>query len=818
MRDNNLQIWAENILYPSLFQVADQAFPEFQFRKSRGAWISTTGKKVTGEDGRKGAVYLYPNNPYSFKDFTRGSKAITTYLIEQGRAKDWLDSLTLLSRLAGVGEPPINNPEEFKKHQDKQNLLEICSNYFIWSLESADSTTAQQIREYLKGRGYSDEKIKKMGVGYIPSQEKLYAKLKEEGYTEAQIQEALPIHEDKRIGSTHQLTVPYITGGRLQGFNFRVTGEPGKAPKYLLPKGMDKSSVFFNISPLKGDKDLVIVEGELDSLSASADGIENVVAVGGTSITESQIEDAIKRGAKKFTLCFDEGEAGAKATDKAISLILRLGGERIYIANLKGEDKDSDRDPDSIIKDEGVEALQRIIDTAEPYFNYRADNTVEEYKALQIDNILPEKKVDELLEKLVIIGGEIPQPVDRDRYINRLLQWGTMEQIGISRESLEVATDRIASNREKEAQSKELNTLLSRAKELHSKGDTDKALELLDSKTKEVKLRDKATEFSSLLVPTIEQDIKQRLRDKPESISSGYKIAGEELLLPSGAISIFSAPTSHGKTTFLINLALNTAKTTDKEIYFFSYEEDRDSILLNALNTYQGKELSRNNRRSIANYFTTDRLDFIKNDEVLKKDFIDSKNKFFRELIDTRKLNIHYSSYDSDTLIELIRYLYKNANPGAIFIDYIQLLNLPTGKYKTYSRQEEIKEIVIALKDIAVETGLPIILGAQFNREVTNQLRIHATKIGEAGDIERIANLIVGFYNNTFEPIASPEDRTQIQNKGVVIGSETIYATILKNRGGKVGGEEILQFNGNLGLIKNNDPLPFETGNSSNPF
>jgi len=74
----------------------------------------------------------------------------------------------------------------------------------------------------------------------------------------------------------------------------------------------------------------------------------------------------------------------------------------------------------------------------------------------------------------------------------------------------------------------------------------------------------------------------------------------------------------------------------------------------------------------------------------------------------------------------------------------VQLLNLPEGKYKTYSRQEEIKEICIALKDVAVETGLPIILGAQFNREVVNQLRIHATKIGEAGDIERIANLIVG--------------------------------------------------------------------------
>ena len=167
--------------------------------------------------------------------------------------------------------------------------------------------------------------------------------------------------------------------------------------------------------------------------------------------------------------------------------------------------------------------------------------------------------------------------------------------------------------------------------------------------------------------------------------------------------------------------------------------------------------------------------------------------------METRRLNIHYSSYNSDTLIEAIRYLHKHAKPGAILIDYIQLLNLPEGKYKTYSRQEEIKEICIALKDVAVETGLPIILGAQFNREVVNQLRLHPTKIGEAGDIERIANLIVGFWNNNFPQTATEGELKEIGS----ITPDTLYTTILKNRGGKVGLTELLTFNGNTGKIKN---------------
>ena len=106
------------------------------------------------------------------------------------------------------------------------------------------------------------------------------------------------------------------------------------------------------------------------------------------------------------------------------------------------------------------------------------------------------------------------------------------------------------------------------------------------------------------------------------------------------------------------------------------------------------------------------------------------------------------------------------------------------------------------LKDLAVETGLPIILGAQFNREVVNPLRIHATKIGEAGDIERIANVIVGFWNTNFKSNATDSEIKEIGNMGAY-EPNSMYAILLKNRGGKAGLEEIFEFNGNTGKIKN---------------
>jgi replicative DNA helicase len=495
----------------------------------------------------------------------------------------------------------------------------------------------------------------------------------------------------------------------------------------------------------------------------------SVISTPGESLKIENIQTAIG----EEVVINSPGSEAQEEILKAIDLILQTG-KRIYIK-------------------EGATELRE--------YRYQLRAIFNKYGTIQEERGgLTDRDRDSLLDEVVIVSTKL-QPIDRDVFLKEFIELEAIKELGISEESLSITVDRLTSTRDKEAQAKEFKKLLSEATQLQDKGETDKALELLDSKVKEVKLQDKATEFSNLLKPITESEIKERQANKPESLNSGYNIGGEPLLLPSGAISILTAPTSHGKTTFLINMALNVAQSNpNTETYLFSYEEDGDSILINTLNTYLDEEISSNNRRTLKSYFTTGSTEYIKSQS--RDYFTSTKDKFFRELIETRRLNIHYSSYNSDTLIEAIRYLHKHAKPGAIFIDYIQLLNLPEGKYKTYSRQEEIKEICIALKDVAVETGLPIILGAQFNREVVNQLKIHATKIGEAGDIERIANLIVGFWNNNFKPLATEGELNEINNKRATT-PDTLYTTILKNRGGRVGLEEILSFNGNTGKIKN---------------
>jgi DNA primase catalytic core len=796
---SNITDWIKYELYPTLFESIDTALPEFSFKRKGRNWVSSNKLKITGEEGDSiGKVYVWETAPGFIKDFTRETASIVDYVIKRDGG-EFIQAVKTLAEAVDLPLPKGDfNQESYHRYKDQATLLEDCNSYFIYCLEN--STGADEVRGYLYSRGYSDEDVKAMELGYIPDQEKLFKYLLSKGYSQSFIDEVVKLN--KGIGSTHRLTIPYRSGGSVKGFKFRTTGNA--TPKYLNSTGLDRIGGFFNLSGIKGDKDVVIVEGELDSLSATARGVENVVATGGSSISSDQVKDAIRRGAKSFTLCLDtepgKEEETAKRLTSAIEVILGERVNKVYIVTLTdlGGDK---TDPDRLIKESGVNAFREAIRGALPYYEYKLQETLSKYGKIEDERALQPKDIDNLLDEVVETASQISDATDRDRYKKLFTSLEAIKELGISEESLSITVDRLTSTRDKEAQAKEFKKLLSEATQLQDKGEIKKALELLDRKVKEVRLQDKATEFSSLMKPIKEEELKERQVNKPESLSSGYTIGGEPLLLPSGAISILTAPTSHGKTTFLINMALNVAQSNpNTETYLFSYEEDGDSILINTLNTYLDEEISSNNRRTLKSYFTTGSTEYIK---IQSRDyFTANKDKFFKELIETRRLNIHYSSYNSDTIIEAIRYLHKHAKPGAIFIDYIQLLNLPEGKYKTYSRQEEIKEICIALKDVAVETGLPIILGAQFNRTVVNQLHLHPTKIGEAGDIERIASLIVGFWNNNFTPLATEGELNEI-NKKEATTPNTLYATILKNRGGRVGLEEILSFNGNTGKIKN---------------
>lgn len=371
--------WINEELYPSLYDSIDIALPEHNFKRRGDGWYSNT--------------YL-DGSPHKRADKTKVKKAAPWCIFEEGGdikglvnyveerdSVDFIQAVRTLADVAGVNIPKGEvDKKAYQKHRDKATILEEAQSYFVFCLEK--SANAEEIRAYLASRGYSREDIEKMGLGYIPSQEQLRANLQKRGHKDTLIDETIKLH--KAIGDTHTLTIPFRSRGRLEGFVVRAiednprfdTGHNTggysiklRVPKYLLSAGLKRGESFFNISALKGDKDLVVVEGYLDALIAEARGVENVVALGGAKVTRDQVQDAIKRGAKSFTLCLDTDEAGRERVDKAIGLILEEGGVGVYIVTLPdlGGGK---TDPDNLIREKGIEAFEEAISKAHTWLEY----------------------------------------------------------------------------------------------------------------------------------------------------------------------------------------------------------------------------------------------------------------------------------------------------------------------------------------------------------------------------------------------------------------------------------------------------------------
>lgn len=126
-----------------------------------------------------------------------------------------------------------------------------------------------------------------------------------------------------------------------------------------------------------------------------------------------------------------------------------------------------------------------------------------------------------------------------------------------------------------------------------------------------------------------------------------------------------------------------------------------------------------------------------------------------------------------------IRSITQKEQFDAIVIDYLQLI-LPSGRYRG-NRVTEVGEISHALKAIATDMGIPVILLAQLNREIEgrNIKKPQMSDLRESGDIENDASIILFLWN---------EDEDDRSKKGYVVA---------KQRQGETS-EGKLIFNGDL--------------------
>lgn len=786
---SNITDWIKTELYPTLYESIDTALPEHNFKSYSGGWRSKTYLDSSPHKDRADKTVITKQAPGYILEQGGDTLSLVDYIMRRDNL-EFIPAVETLAKAVGLQLPKGDiDFNTYQRDKDQITLLESCNSYFIYCLEN--STGADEVRAYLSSRGYSDEDVKAMELGYIPDQDKLFKYLLSKGYSQSLIDEVVKLN--KGIGSTHKLTIPYRSGGSIKGFKFRAVGEA--TPKYLNSTGLDRLGGFFNLLGIKGDRDLVIVEGELDSLSATARGVNNIVATGGSSISSDQVRDAINKGAKSFSLCLDtepgKEEETAKRINSAIEVILGEGVNRVYIVTLPdlGGGK---TDPDRLIKESGVDAFKEAIRGALPYYEYYLQELLNKYAKIDEEKGLQPKDIDRLLDEVVELSYKIPEPTDRDRFKKLFTSLEAIKELGITEESLSITVDRLTSSKNKELRDKDLKKLLSEATQLQTKGDTDKALELLNKGVKETITKGAI----DLLPPPMNfNNLLDEIANLPPAYKTGYSSLDKFIGFTPGAITLIAGRPSHGKTTFMFNLLLEMSRLyKDESFYFFTYEEPVKNISVKLLNRLVATDLSQyyrevkdlskpTNYEFLKSYIKTRRTDI---------QAIEEAKKELQYLIDSQKIRVIDKNYSVEELYNLILYINKKERIGGVFIDYIQRMRTDR---RTQDKRTEIAHISDQVLQIAKDSGLPLILGAQLNREAKAKPTLENLK--EAGNLEEDANTVLSVYNESRE---RDETATGETYKGAREVELEIKA--LKNREGGVNQTATLIFDKYTGVIK----------------
>lgn len=811
----DLTTFINNELKPRLWDNIPSIFPEMKFKLLRGKWCSKLhfdGKEATHPTDDKSVIT--PSHPYRIFDNSRQeSKDLISLYMELNNIGEVWEAVKRLCSVVGIAEPETTPEakERYRKSEERRNALELSAERQRAALYKPEGASTLN---YLHQRGWTDEEIKKAELGYISTDE------------------ATTIEAQRSIGDFYTLSIPLRSGSRIYGFKFR-TIQPVKEgeDKYKYLVGTEKKTNLFNLTGIKQtDGEIVVVEGELDALHAKVKGISGIVATSGGGLTEELLKAALQRGIKRITLLFDKDERGENFVKRSIETAYSKGIS-VLVATYPEEtlpDGTRVHDTDEYLRVHTPEDLKSLICNAQRSGTYLLQTLVDEAikKNGGEDNIKDTIERD-LTDAVISLANSTPDQTERDLILSMYSNY-----IGgaITKEALQAVADRERAAKDALLKKEQANEASQKASTLLKEGKVDEALSVMGEAYTELKRVGDKEKYSSLLALENGESLSQRLKTRKGEIPTLYEFKSltgetERFVLPSGAITFVVAPTSHGKSTLLQNLALQVTRTEgDGATLYFTFEEDAESVTLQILNKYIATELCNNynsshsnNLRAISHYYRKGEDRYIRKE--LLSTFYQKKAEFFSKLYDSGKLRIFYEDYDSTELIEAIRYINSQIKVKAVFIDYIQLLS-KNGNWK--QRTEELKDICKDLKDLSIKTQLPIIVAAQANREVNSPLEMYSQRIAEAADLERIANKILFIWNSSFTAQKSKDSKTELENfetrTGIHLGtSGKIYAKLTKNRGGVVGIEAVLDYNGNTGIITPNCK-PVEVEQSTIPF
>ena len=805
-----LRDFVDEELYPALWDNLNTLFPEMSFKFNLGKWRSP--KKLDGSDPTtpRGDKTVVTSTHYQIAlengggDARGRAKDLITLYMEHNSLKDRIEAIKAMAKKCNLTIPEGADAKKWEEARKRREELALS---YSRQKEALFSPEGAEVLRYLKEvRGYSEELIKDMGLGYISPAE---ANLLEE---RCKVGIAWKAEE-------YPLSIAYFSRGNVLGFKFRyITPIEGKS-KYkntrsLGSEGMDNNP--FGLTPQslnKWDKkkDVIVVEGELDALHAIALGLPNVIAVAGGKITEGKARALKKSGYKNVIILLDSDVAGQKFTAESIRTIDQVGLNS-FVASLP-----EGKDVDEYLQNHSIEELKEVTSTASfggLFLYIKERDKFYQSKQTEIDFF-------NFLEEYYKIASGYRDPAKREillTYLRKDFEEADIESIA---KGIKERVELQAAAEEKKARKEQAAADLKKASTLLANGETNKAAETTQEALERLKAANREVEYSYILEDNTEALWKQYRANQvglPTNITlkhrEGTELVDYNLFFPSGAISTIGAPTNHGKSKVLQSIALDALETLEEgeTLLYITYEENELNVNKQFLNAYANlyvkpKGVNSSNLKVITNYLNSGDPEVLSEDK--RKAFLE-KEEEWKAIRHSRKIKIVKPEDNYlETLLGLIDFSVKHLNIKAIFIDYVQEIYVK--EWSKYSRTDELKEAMVRLDALAQSTNLPIIMAAQLKRETNSPLDLYNQYIADSGWIERKSSEILLIWSNKErakgegnpQTIAKRIEEEIEKDLGALnLGTEgKLYVKLTKSRVTPSGSHAIVPISGAMGRV-----------------
>lgn len=313
-------------------------------------------------------------------------------------------------------------PEEREQQTERESMLivmQYAQRYFTETMFNTDEGKSIGL-SYFKERDLRDDIIAKFQLGYSLEERNAFtvAAVKSSYQPKYLAKTGMSIVSNKHVEGTEitqadlfdryagRVMFPiHDDGGRVVAFGGRTLSSDKKTAKYINSPETDiynKSKILYGLwmgkKAIQNTDKCYLVEGYMDVIAMHQAGIENVVASSGTSLTVEQIK-SIHRFTKNIVVLYDGDEAGQKASNRAIPLLLEEG---MNVKLLMFPDND---DPDSFSRKVTIQEFKDYLENnTEDFLKFKAKKLSEESKN---DPIKRAGVIKDLVDSIAIIPDNI---------------------------------------------------------------------------------------------------------------------------------------------------------------------------------------------------------------------------------------------------------------------------------------------------------------------------------------------------------------------------------------------------------------------------